>query len=73
MGARSVLASASAEKVGEQRNQRNVDQGHTAARHELFNTLTFWTVSVREQLFMAGGGVALIGITLVPLLSNLFG
>jgi hypothetical protein len=41
MGARSVLVSASAEKVGEQRNQRNADQGYAAACHELFNALTF--------------------------------
>ena len=36
----------SAEQVGKQRNQRNADQGHAAARHELFNALTFrsWIV-----------------------------
>ncbi|MPN23235.1 hypothetical protein SDC9_170623 [bioreactor metagenome] len=36
---RSILLSASTEQAGEQRNQRNADQGHAAARHELLNAL----------------------------------
>ena len=57
-----------AEQTAQQGDQGNADQGDTTASHELF----YPQLGVK-LCSMAGGGVALIGITLIPLLSGLFG
>ena len=57
-----------AEQTAQQGDQGNADQGDTTASHELF----YPQLGVK-LCSMAGGGVALIGLTLVPLLSGLFG
>ena len=56
------------EKPGEQRYKDHADHGYTSTGHELF----YPQLGVK-LCSMAGGGVALIGGTLVPLLSQLFG
>lgn len=57
-----------AEQTAQQGDQGNADQGDTTASHELF----YPQLGVK-LCSMAGGGVALVGITLIPLLSGLFG
>ena len=57
-----------AKKSREQRHQQKANQGDAATGHELF-----YTQLGVKLCSMAGGGVALIGMTLVPLLSGLFG
>ena len=57
-----------AEQTAQQGDQGDANQGNTAASHELF----YPQLGVK-LCSMAGGGVALIGITLIPLLSGLFG
>ena len=56
------------EQPGEQRYKNHTNNGYTSASHELF----YPQLGVK-LCPMAGGGVALIGGTLVPLLSGLFG
>ena len=56
------------EQPGEQRYKNHTNNGYTSASHDLF----YPQLGVK-LCSMAGGGVALIGITLVPLLSGLFG
>jgi len=56
------------EQPGEQRYKNHTNNGYTSAGHELF----YPQLGVK-LCSMAGGGVALIGGTLVPLLSGLFG
>ena len=57
-----------AEQTREQRNQLRTDENDAATAHELF----YPQLGVK-LCSMAGGGVALVGITLIPLLSGLFG
>ena len=57
-----------AEQTAQQGDQGDANQGNAAASHELF----YPQLGVK-LCSMAGGGVALIGGTLVPLLSQLFG
>ena len=56
------------EQPGEQRYKNHTNNGYTSTGHKLF----YPQLGVK-LCSMAGGGVALIGITLVPLLSGLFG
>ena len=56
------------QQPGQQRNKCHADQGNTTSGDKLF----YPQLGVK-LCSMAGGGVALIGITLVPLLSGLFG
>ena len=55
------------EKPGEQRYKDHAYHGYTSTGHELF----YPQLGVK-LCSMAGGGVALIGGVLVPLLSGLF-
>ena len=56
-----------AEQTRQQRNQSNADQCDTAASHELF----YPQLGVK-LCSMAGGGIIVLGTTLIPLLSTLF-
>ena len=67
-GAAIAARKRSAEQTAQQGNQGDTNQGNTAASHQLF----YPQLGVK-LCSMAGGGVALIGGTLVPLLSKLFG
>ena len=67
-GAAIAARKRSAEQTAQQGDQGDANQGNTAASHELF----YPQLGVK-LCSMAGGGVALIGITLIPLLSGLFG
>ena len=57
-----------AQQPGQQRDKGHADQGNATARDQLF----YPQLGVK-LCSMAGGGVALIGVTLVPLLSGLLG
>ena len=56
-----------AEQTAQQGDQGDANQGNTAASHELF----YPQLGVK-LCSMAGGGVVLIGLQLIPLLSGLF-
>ena len=58
--------SSGGEQTGQQGDQGKADERDTAAGHKLF----YPQLGVK-LCSMAGGGVALIGITLIPLLSGL--
>ena len=55
------------EKPGEQRYKDHADYGYTSAGHELF----YPQLGVKF-CSMAGGGIIVLGTTLIPLLSTLF-
>jgi len=57
----------SAKQAGQQGDQGHADQGDAAARDKLF----YPQLGVK-LCSMAGGGVVLIGLQLIPLLSGLF-
>ena len=67
-GAAIAARKRSAEQTAQQGDQGDADKGNTTASHELL----YPQLGVK-LCSMAGGGVALIGMTLVPLLSGLFG
>ena len=56
-----------AEQTAQQGDQGDADKGNTTASHELF----YPQLGVK-LCSMAGGGVVLIGLQLIPLLSGLF-
>ena len=55
------------EQAGKQRYKDSADKGNAAARHRA----EFYTYFGMKQL-MAGGGIIVLGTTLIPLLSTLF-
>ena len=66
-GAAIAARKRSAEQTAQQGDQGDANQGNTAASHELF----YPQLGVK-LCSMAGGGVVLIGLQLIPLLSGLF-
>ena len=55
------------EQAGKQGYKGHTDKGNAAARHELF----YPQLGVK-LCSMAGGGIIVLGTTLIPLLSTLF-
>ena len=66
-GAAIAARKRSAEQTAQQGDQGDADKGNTAASHELF----YPQLGVK-LCSMAGGGIILLGTTLIPLLSGLF-
>ena len=56
-----------AEQTREQRDQLRTDENDAATAHELF-----YTQLGVKLCSMAGGGIIVLGTTLIPLLSTLF-
>ena len=59
--------------IFQQRNHRFTDPGRSPWRRSRYGNDNPGAKSQGMKQLMAGGGVALIGTTLVPLLSGLFG
>ena len=66
-GAANAARKRSAEQTAQQGDQGDTDEGNAAASHQLF----YPQLGVKF-CSMAGGGVVLIGLQLIPLLSGLF-
>ena len=59
-----------AQQPGQQRDKGHADQGNAAARDQLLDALALCLCEINQ--LMAGGGIIVLGTTLIPLLSTLF-